>query len=147
LDEFLQPILNVIRLETKMCCRHDCRALRSLNFYDLRFTLCTILKGLCQGACSSSVAYQCVLHICHCSYADKRALRMTHDIIGSFCCDNNHLGGIPSSVVSSREDMSLTSMGVIDEAITTCFDLLLKAVSLSALQYALLNQQGSTLYA
>jgi hypothetical protein len=38
-------------------------------------------------------------------------------------------------------------MGVIDEAITTCFDCLLKAVSLPAPQYTLLNQRVSTLYA
>jgi hypothetical protein len=88
-------------------------------------------------------------------------MRTAHDIIGSFRWDNNHLGGIggwvsppfllgswkllgTSSVVTGRDDMLLTSMGVIDEAITTCFDCLLKAVSLPALQYTLLNQRVST---
>ena len=96
LHEFLPTDLERNSLETKVCCRHDCRTLRSLNFYNLRFTLCTILKGPCQGACSSSITYQCVLHIRHCSCADKCAMRVAHDIIGSFRWDNNHLGGIPS---------------------------------------------------
>ena len=143
-----------------MCCRHDCRTLRSLNFYNLRFTLCTILKGPCQGACNSSITYQCVLHIRHCSCAGKCAMRVAHDVIGSFRWDNNHLGGIPSFPVrllatigniagglTGRDDVSLTSMGVIDEAITNCFDSLLKGVSLPAPLYTLLNHWVSTLYA
>ena len=86
-------------------------------------------------------------------------MRMAHDIIGSFSRDNNHLGGLPSFPVRllatirnidcgfQPRDMSLTSMGIIDEAITTCFDSLLKGVSLSAPLHTLLKHWVSTLYA
>ncbi len=67
-----------------MNCRHGCCTLRSLNVYHLRFALCTICKCLlgssCQSAFSSSVTYQCILHIRYCSFADKleRAMRMIY---------------------------------------------------------------------
>ncbi len=94
--------------------------------------------------------------------ADKCAMCTAHDIIGSFCWDHNHLGGQgvsppflsgswqllgTSSVVSCQDDMSLTSKGVIDEAIT-CFGSLLKGVLLPAPhQYTLLNHWVRTLQA
>ena len=81
-------------------------------------------------------------------------MRVAHDAIGSFLWDDNHLGGIPSFPVrllatfrnivgGLRPRRYVTPMGVIDEAITTYFDCLLKAVSLQSL----LNQRVSTLYA
>jgi hypothetical protein len=93
---FSQPISNVKHRETKVCCRHYCRTLYRLNVHHLQFALCTIFKGLCRGACSSSMTYQCVLHISYWSCADKCAMRSAHDIIGSFWWDNDHLGCIPS---------------------------------------------------
>ena len=86
-------------------------------------------------------------------------MRVAHDIICSFfgiiitlavsppfLLGSWQLSGT-SSVVSGRDDLSLTSVGIIDEAITTCFDSLLKGVSLPAPLHTLLNHWVSTLYA
>ena len=88
-----------------MCCSHDGCAMRCLNFYHLRFAQSTIFQVLCQGASSSSVTYQCVLHVVDWSCADKCTMCMAHNIIACLYWENYHFVGIPSFPLSRLNDV------------------------------------------
>ncbi len=75
--------------------------MRCPNFQHLWFTQGTIFQALYQGACSSSVAYQCVCHIIHWSCADKCIMGN----IGCLYWDNNDFVGVPSFPVSRSNDV------------------------------------------
>jgi hypothetical protein len=74
--------------------------MRCLNFYRLwsQFAKSTIVQGLCQGASSSSVTYQCVLLCRNRSCADKSMVCSANNKIGCFYWDDNRFVGVKAIV-------------------------------------------------
>ena len=104
-SDFSQSVANKISLVTKVFCSYDGCTMRRLNFYHFWYAQSTIFQALCQGACSSTVTYQCVRHVVNWSCADKCTLCMAHNKIGCRHWDNYHFFGVPSFQLSQLNDV------------------------------------------
>ena len=104
-SDFSQSVANKISFVTKVHCSQNGRTMCCLNFYHLWFAQSTIYQALFQGACSSTVTYQCVLHVVDWSCADKCTLCMAHNKIACLHGYNDDFVGVPSFPLSRLNDV------------------------------------------